>query len=304
MKPSEPRTIWPVAVLLVIAGAAFAWWVLHPVTPHHRPSVARVVAVATPSPQAAVTPTLAPSSAASPAAPAPSGAQLAIVIDDCGQWLRTERAFIALPVPLTLSVLPDVPYTHLIAGEAAAAGKGVMLHLPMETISGLNPGPGKVTTEMSDAQIAARVGADLADVPLAQGINNHEGSKATADPRVMRDVAAAMKKHGNLFFLDSLTIGDSVAAATTRDAGIPTATRDVFLDDRADVAYVEAQLLAAARVARERGSAIAIGHPRPTTLAAIRALIPQLQADGIRFVLVHDLIDSGSQPLSESSGPR
>ncbi len=303
MKPSAPRTIWPAAALLAIAGAAFAWWVLHPVMRyHHRPSVARVVATATPSPQATAAVTLPPATAS--AAPAPSGAKLAIVIDDCGQWLRTERAFIALPVPLTLAVLPDVPYTHLIAGEAGAAGKGVMLHLPMETLSGLNPGPGKVTTEMSDAQIAAQVGADLADVPLAQGVNNHEGSKATADARVMRDVAAAMKKHGNLFFVDSLTIGDSVAATETRDAGIPTATRDVFLDNRADAAYIESQLLTAARVARERGSAIAIGHPRPTTLAAIRALIPQLQSDGIHFVLVRDLIDSGAQPLSQSSGRR
>jgi polysaccharide deacetylase 2 family uncharacterized protein YibQ len=304
MNPSGRRILWPVAVPIVVLGAVFAWWVLHPVTRHQRQPVARVVASATPSPAVTGAAALPPGTATPSAAPAASGAELAIVIDDCGQWLQTERAFIALPVPLTLAVLPDVPYTHLIAGEAAAAGKGVMLHLPMETISGLNPGPGKVTTEMSDAQIVAQVGADLADVPLAQGVNNHEGSKATADPRVMRDVAAAMKKHGNLFFVDSLTIGDSVAAARTRDAGIPTATRDVFLDDRADVAYIESQLLSAANIARERGSAIAIGHPRPTTLAAIRALIPRLQAEGIRFVLVRRLVASGSQPTSESSGRR
>ncbi len=302
MNPSGRRTLWPVAVLIVVLGAAFAWWILHPVTRQHRQPVARVVASATPSPAVTGAAAFPPSTATPAAAPAASGAELAIVIDDCGQWLQMERAFIALPVPLTLAVLPDVPYTHLIAGEAAAAGKGVMLHLPMETISGLNPGPGKVTTEMSDAQIVAQVGADLADVPLAEGVNNHEGSKATADPRVMRDVAAALKKHGNLFFVDSLTIGDSVAAARTRDAGIPTATRDVFLDDRADVAYIESQLLSAASIARERGSAIAIGHPRPTTLAAIRALIPRLQAEGIRFVLVRRLVASGSQPTSESSG--
>lgn len=247
--------------------------------PHrHRPAVA------------AETPTPFPVAAAS------GGARLAIIIDDCGQWLQTERAFIALPVPLTLSVLPDVRYTKLIAGEAAAEGKGVMLHLPMETLSGMNPGPGKVTTEMSDAQIAAQVNADLADVPLAQGVNNHEGSKATGNARVMHDVAEALVKHGDLFFVDSMTVRDSVAAAQARDAGLSTATRDVFLDNKADVAYTESQFDEAAALAVVRGSAIAIGHPRKTTLEALRRLIPQLEARGIRFVLVSDLLAAPAQP--------
>jgi polysaccharide deacetylase 2 family uncharacterized protein YibQ len=71
--------------------------------------------------------------------------------------------------------------------------------------------------------------------------------------------------------------------------GVPTAARDVFLDNRADVAYSEAQLSAAAAIAQRTGSAIAIGHPRPTTLAAVRAMIPRLQALGVQFVLVQDL---------------
>jgi hypothetical protein len=122
----------------------------------------------------------------------------------------------------------------------------------------------------------------------------------------MRDVASAIAQHGNLFFVDSLTVGDSVAASSTRDAGIPTATRDVFLDNRADVSYTEAQLRAAAVIARERGAAIAIGHPRPSTLAALRAMIPELEADGIRFVLVRDLVDASPnvQPPENAPGRR
>lgn len=267
---------------------------------HHQ--VRRIrVATATASPVAALSPTTFPSSSATPTV-ARAGS-LAVIIDDCGQWLDTERALIALPVPLTLSVLPDVRYTTLISQEASAAGKGVMLHLPMEALSGINPGPGKVTTEMSDAQITAQVDADLADVPLAQGVNNHEGSKATSDPRVMRDVAAALAKHGDLFFIDSLTIADSVAASETRAAGVPTAVRDVFLDNKANVDYTEAQLRKAADVALERGSAIAIGHPRPTTLAALRALIPVLQAEGVHFVLVSSLVRAPVQPATRSPGP-
>jgi len=266
VKPASARPLWPL-LLLIAAACAF------PAPRHH------VAHRPTATPVAATTP-----------------ARLAIIIDDCGQWLATERAFIALPVPLTLSVLPDVRYTKVIAGEATAAGKGVMLHLPMEALSGVNPGPGKVTTEMSDAQIAAQVKADLADVPLARGVNNHEGSKATGDARVMHDVAEALVEHGNLFFIDSMTVRDSVAAAQARGAGLPTATRDVFLDNKADVAYTESQLDEAAALAIAHGSAVAIGHPRKTTLEALRRLIPQLEARGIRFVLVSELLAGQAQP--------
>jgi uncharacterized protein len=222
--------------------------------------------------------------------PAPSGAKLALIVDDCGQWIDTERGFIALGVPLTLSVLPDVHYTNEVAREASDAGMGVMLHLPMEPISGINPGPGKITTEMTDPEIVAQVQADLAQVPLARGVNNHEGSKASADQRVMNDVIGVLAKHGGLFFIDSRTSSASVGEQTARAQGVPTAARDVFLDAQASVAYTEAQLRQAAALAKRNGEAIAIGHPKPTTLAAVRAMIPQLQAAGIQFVLARDLV--------------
>jgi polysaccharide deacetylase 2 family uncharacterized protein YibQ len=287
-------------IALILLAAAAGWWLLrpkpHPV-PHYvfrtlapsaEPAAQVATPVATPLPTAA--PTASPTS--TPAAN-PNGPQLALIVDDCGQWIATERGFVALGIPLTLSVLPDVPYTNVIATEASDAGKGVMLHLPMETLSGLNPGPGKVTTEMSDAQIVAQVRSDLADVPLARGVNNHEGSKASADTRVMRAVIGVLAQH-SLFFIDSRTNVASVGEATARAMGVPTAARDVFLDNRADVAYTEAQLSQAAAIARRTGSAIAIGHPRPTTLAAVRAMIPRLQALGIQFVLVQDIVGKNS----------
>jgi uncharacterized protein len=257
-------------------------------------------ALATPAATPAATATPAESPAASPNAPAPSssttanahGPKLALIVDDCGQWIDTERGFVALNVPLTMSVLPDVHYTGEIAREAAAAGKGVMLHLPMETLSGLYPGPGEITTKMTDAQIVAEVQDDLAQVPLARGVNNHEGSKASADERVMRDVIGVLSKQGDLFFIDSRTNPASVGEQVAQAQGVPTASRDVFLDNRADVAYTEAQLREAAAIAKRTGSAIAIGHPRPTTLEAVRAMIPELQASGIQFVLAQDLVST------------
>jgi polysaccharide deacetylase 2 family uncharacterized protein YibQ len=248
-----------------------------PIGPLARPTVSTATPTAPPTPIAGAT---------TPG----NGPKLALIIDDCGQWLDTERGFIALPVPLTLSVLPDVHYTGLIAREAAAAGKGVMLHLPMETVSGLYPGPGEVTTEMSDAAIRAMVADDLAQVPLAQGVNNHEGSKASADSRVMGDVVDELVQHGGLFFVDSKTAANSVAEHVAADAGMPTASRDVFLDNQATVTYTETQLREAIAIAKRTGSAIAIGHPRPTTLEAVRAMLPEIAADGVQLVFVKDLV--------------
>ena len=287
-------------IVLILFAAIAGWWlmrpkphpvihyVFHTLAPSAEPSAPAATPVATPAatPLPSAVPAASPTS--TPTANA-QGPQLALIVDDCGQWIATERGFVALEIPLTLSVLPDVPYTSVIATEASDAGKGVMLHLPMETLSGLNPGPGKVTTEMSDPEIVAQVQSDLAEVPLARGVNNHEGSKASADPRVMRAVIGVLAEH-KLFFIDSKTNAASVGEDTARQMGVPTAARDVFLDNRADVAYTQAQLSQAAAIAQRTGSAIAIGHPHPTTLAAVRAMIPRLQALGVQFVLVQDLV--------------
>ncbi|HEY0381351.1 MAG TPA: divergent polysaccharide deacetylase family protein [Candidatus Elarobacter sp.] len=300
-----------VAVTLIVRGDTSSRGV-HGTTAHHR---ARDVATAEPSlPPAASAVTAAPAPASESAPPlaepseapeattpapgttaAPSATpragapRLAIIIDDCGQWPDTEHGFIALPAALTMSVLPHVRYGTQIAHDADAAGKGVMLHLPMEPLSGADPGPGRITVAMTDDAIAAQVRDDLASVPLAAGVNNHEGSRATADDRVMRAVAAVLAER-HLFFIDSRTGSASVAERDASAAGIPTAGRDVFLDNVADVAATRAQIRRAAQLAKANGSAIAIGHPRPTTLVAVRALIPELERDGIQLVLARDLV--------------
>ncbi len=223
-----------------------------------------------------------------PTVPPTGTITVAIIIDDCGQWPVTERGFLALPIPLTLSVLPYVRYTAQMASDAAAAGKGIMLHLPMEPLGRDTAGRGEITTGMTDAQIASQTEDDIAQVPAARGLNNHEGSKASADSRVMKDVIAIVKAH-DLFLIDSLTNAQSVAAQTARDAGVPEASRSVFLDNRADEAYTEQMLEQTVEIAKRTGSAIAIGHPRPTTLAALAAYYSKMQAEGVRFVLASEL---------------
>jgi polysaccharide deacetylase 2 family uncharacterized protein YibQ len=264
-----------------------------PTAPATPPPVAAGAGPATPDEESAGEATEAPAVPQATEAPLRASAdgrpRLAIIIDDCGQWPVTERGFVDLPFPVTLSVLPHVRYGPAIAREAEAAGKGVMLHLPMQTISGQYPGPGTITVSMDDAAIRSEVAGDLAELPEARGVNNHEGSRATADRRVMGDVADVLLRE-NRFWIDSRTSAASVAFDVTRARGIPSASRDVFLDDVDNVGAVEVQLREAAARARSTGAAIAIGHPRPATLLAVRTLGPELLAGGIDLTLASDLV--------------
>jgi polysaccharide deacetylase 2 family uncharacterized protein YibQ len=287
-----------------ITVAAILWFL-----PSEQPQQ-QTAAVAPPPPtpiSVAAQPTVVPTAA--PATPVPppairlathlprlvarseSGAKprLAIIIDDCGQWPVTEHGFVALPFPVTLSVLPHVRFGSAIARAASAAGKGVILHLPMQTISGEYPGPGTITTTMPDAEIRNEVASDLAELPQARGVNNHEGSLATQDSRVMGDVMDVLA-HDGRFFIDSRTSNASVGESVARDRGVPTASRDIFLDNVDSEPAIEAQLQAAIAQARATGSAIAIGHPRPATLAVVRGLGAQAARDGIVLTLASALV--------------
>jgi len=109
------------------------------------------------------------------------------------------------------------------------------------------------------------------------------GSRATADRRVMTAVLAVVRERG-LFFVDSRTTLDSVAAAVAREMGIPVAERAVFLDNEDDPAYIAAQVRRLLELARAKGSAVAIGHVQKQTAEVVRSLLPEF--DRARIVLV------------------
>ncbi len=215
---------------------------------------------------------------------------MAIIIDDCGYSMPRDRVFLSLAIPVTLSILPITPHGREIAAAAAAAGKYAIVHLPMEPeSSAADPGPGVITTEMSDDQVRSQVASDLDALPPLPGANNHMGSKATSDRRVMTDVLGVLKAR-RMFFIDSMTSVVSVGADTARSLAVPTAARAVFLDDQVTVPYVEGQLRETIARAKADGSAIAIGHPNPQTDQALVEMIPQMEAAGIVFVPAQTLV--------------
>ncbi len=219
-----------------------------------------------------------------------SSARLAIILDDLGYDRGPAAAVFALPYPLTLSVLPNLPHSADVAEEADRRGYQVLLHLPMESANGgAKPEAIELRRGMQPGEVTRLLAKMLETVPHAVGVNNHQGSLATADAPLMAAVMAALRER-QLFFIDSRTTTATVAYDAAVEARVPAASRKVFLDDIPVREAIRRQLALAARHARQQGSAIAIGHPYPATLQALEEYLPQLEAQGIALVFASELV--------------
>jgi len=217
-------------------------------------------------------------------------ARLAIIIDDLGSDRAAAEAVFALGFPVTISVLPNHEHSMEIAEEAHRRGLQVMLHLPMQSVANETPEALELRPGMPAQEVTEVVGQFLQNVPDAAGVNNHQGSQATADAALMDELMPVLRDH-HLFYVDSRTTAATVAYETAQDFGVRSAFRNVpFLDDVAEVGAVRRQLELALRGAREKGQAVAIGHPHPATLEALREVLPRAQAQGVRLVLASELV--------------
>jgi len=207
----------------------------------------------------------------------------AIIIDDLGQDSGAAQKLLALPYPITFSVLPYLAHSTWTAEQAHRAGREVMLHLPMEPDSTAQPGRGEIRVGMRPAEIARVIEEDLGSVPHVVGVNNHMGSRATTDARLMAAVMRVLAER-RLFFIDSRTTPASVALDLARREGLPTFYRSVFLDDIETVPYTLGQLREFRREIQEHGVALAIGHPYASTLAALAIFLPELERDDIQLL--------------------
>jgi polysaccharide deacetylase 2 family uncharacterized protein YibQ len=217
--------------------------------------------------------------------------RVAIVIDDFG-YARggVPGEILELKLPLTISILPGLRFSRAMLDDARAHRRCVLLHLPMEGREPYDPDLPAITTGMSEAEIASLVGEYMERLPGVDGVNNHQGSLATADARVMRAVCAALKPYG-VFFLDSLTSPKSVAYNVAVDSGLRAASNTIFLDDGTDRREdVEDRIRELIGLARKRGSAVGIGHPHPWTLEALQASIDDLDAAEVQVVTVCELV--------------
>ena len=221
----------------------------------------------------------------------PAGtARLAILLDDLGSDRNAADAIFALQLPITLSVLPFHAHSQEIAQEARKHGCEVMLHLPMQSVANETPEQQELLPGLKREEVEDIVTKMLQSVPEADGVNNHQGSQATSNGALMDELMPVLRDAG-VFYVDSRTTTETVAYDTAKRDGVKTAFRNVpFLDDVQNKTAVKRQLQIAIRGAKEKGEAIAIGHPHAVTLEALREVLPEAKKQGVRLVLVSDVV--------------
>ncbi|MCA0753698.1 divergent polysaccharide deacetylase family protein [Paenibacillus sp. N4] len=218
---------------------------------------------------------------------------IAIVIDDFGNGMDGTEEMLQLPVKFTAAIMPFMPTTKQDAEEAHKRGHDVIVHMPMEPNKGLKKwlGPGALTTDLSDEEVRRRVEAAIDDVPYAIGMNNHMGSKVTADERMMRIVLGVCKERG-LFFLDSRTTYKTVVPKVAAELQVPIVSNDVFLDDVYSVQHISGQIEVLRKHLESHESCVTIGHvgpPGKKTASVLRQSIPVMQQNA-RFVKLTHMI--------------
>lgn len=221
----------------------------------------------------------------------PQGPVVAIIVDDLGTDVAMMQAFLDLQLNLTVAVLPNVPHARAVAELAHAAGREVLLHLPMEPrdYPAIDPGESALLIDLSSAEVQNRLRGYLQIVPWVVGANNHMGSRFTESREGMRGVLQTLKEEG-MFFVDSRTTADSVAITEAKKIGIAHAERDLFLDNDLKEAAIRRQIRNLIEIAKEQGSAIGICHPHSVTIAALKKEAPSFAAAGVNLVAVSALL--------------
>ena len=209
---------------------------------------------------------------------------IVIIIDDFGyRDDKVSEGFLLLDANLTFAVIPGHNNSKVFAAKAKQRGFEVIVHMPMESTT-KTPGEKEyiLTTSMTSTEIEKRVEQVIAEFPEAVGMNNHQGSKATADKRIMNIVSNILKRHGK-YFIDSRTTAESVAESTMRSRGIPTMRRHVFLDNENKKFKIREQLYKLADKAESKGLGVGIGHAKLNTFEVLKEEIPKLKEHGFKF---------------------
>lgn len=244
------------------------------------------------------------------AAPSYAG-KLSIVIDDFGYRPHQENQVLAMPSAISVAVLPNAPHAREMATKAHNSGHEVLIHLPMAPLSKQPLEKDTLRPEMSSDEIERIIREAVDKVPYAVGLNNHMGSAMTSSLFGMQKVMLALSRY-NLYFLDSMTIGNSQAMRAANGTGVKVIKRRVFLDDSQNEAAIRVQFNRAIDLARRNGSAIAIGHPHPTTVRVLQQMVYNLPSD-ITLVRPSSLLNepqvdtstpNPSRPQTQTTSPR
>lgn len=210
--------------------------------------------------------------------------KIVIIIDDLGMNRKWTREVIGLKAPITSAFLPYAPKLKNDTQTATNNGHELIIHTPMEPMSKtIDPGPIALMDDMSETELETNLSHIFKSFEGYTGINNHMGSRLTQNSKAMRTIMNALAARG-LYFVDSKTIANSVAGQEAMHAGVPFAQRDVFLDHEDNAAFVQNALAKLERVAKTKGIAIAIGHPKKHTVTALKQWLPTLKERGLEII--------------------
>jgi len=210
--------------------------------------------------------------------------RVALILDDIGYDRAIVKKFLELDLSLTLSMLPKSPFKKSIVAEARKHHTEIMLHQPMEPFEfpRIKPGPGSLLSSMTPDELVEQFVQNLDAMPFVSGVNNHMGSKMTANAAQMRQIFSILKKR-KLFFIDSRTTEKTICRPSAALLQIPFGERDIFIDHVLDDAFIQKQLYELVRIAKTHGEAIGIAHPHRKTLKILQAVVPDLKKE-VRFV--------------------
>jgi hypothetical protein len=211
---------------------------------------------------------------------------IAVVIDDLGLDRRNTARVTELPGPLTLAFMTYAGDAPVQTRAARAAGHELLVHVPMAPEDAhLTTGPNVLNPDLAPDELARRIDWALSRFDGYVGINNHMGSRFTADRAAMSALFDALRRRG-LLFLDSRTTAATVGEEMAMRYDLPFARRNIFLDNETSAGAVWAQLGRLEAEARRTGAAVGIGHPHDGTIDALRRWLPTLAARGFALVPV------------------
>jgi polysaccharide deacetylase 2 family uncharacterized protein YibQ len=216
---------------------------------------------------------------------------ISIIIDDLGGQRAIGERAVALPGAITYAFLPHTSHAVHLAELAHQQNKEVMIHMPMQPIGDNNLGTGGLTLNMSQQSFISTLKENLSAIPHISGINNHMGSLLTQHPGKMAWLMQTLsEEHDDLFFVDSRTTEHTVAYTIAAEFEIPRINRNVFLDNIRSEAEISIQFKRLLTLAKRHGTAVAIGHPYPETIAFLEQMLPTLQQQGIELIKTSRLI--------------
>lgn len=285
---------------MVLCATGIFWFLARPVaapksvTRQARPVPATAAPRKTFAPRAPLIPAIksrpVPKPIRSPLRRLSSQPKVTFVIDDIGYHLRDRDRLAALSDKVTYAILPLLPYSRYFGNLSRTTGAEIILHLPLDTMQDKVPGRGLIVDTMTNEDILEMLARDLDSVPHHVGVNNHMGSRGTANREMMTVILKDLKRRG-LFFLDSYTTLESVVPSVAREIGLPILARGVFLDNEDSKPAILAQLKQLRQVARDKGNAIAIGHYRTKTLEVLETEIPAMEDEGFLIITLQEMLE-------------